>query len=61
MDLPAAISLLATKVDAALSVEDGSIALSPIATKFRRSVVESNNLGLAPNALATISEGHASP
>ena len=51
MDLPAAISLPATKVDAALSIEDTPIALSSIAIKSRASVA--NSLGLTHDVPAT--------
>ncbi|KAF8556296.1 hypothetical protein OG21DRAFT_1495672 [Imleria badia] len=63
MDLPAAISLPTNKVDVVLSVEDASIALSSIATKYpssRPSVLEhSESLGAsAPLRYpATISGG----
>ncbi|KAH0839564.1 MFS general substrate transporter [Lanmaoa asiatica] len=65
MDLPAAVSLPATKVDVGLSVEDTSIALGSIATKYppspRPSVLKySEDLGPFPNAPVVNSGGHGS-
>lgn len=66
MDSHPVISLLpATKVDVDPFIEDATIALSSIATKYpspRPSVLKhSEDLGHTLNTLATNSEGHRSP
>lgn len=62
MDLPAAISPPTAKADIGLSVEDDSIALSPIATQYtssRLSVLKCpEDLGIAPDAPTADSRGH---
>ncbi|KAG8218284.1 hypothetical protein J3R82DRAFT_3895 [Butyriboletus roseoflavus] len=62
MDPPAAIPPPATKADVDLSVEDASIALNSIATKYpspQPSVLRySKDPGQTPNTLVTDSEGH---